>query len=240
MEDRSASAWVFCANHAIGDQRSLNIFVDDMLKECVLQSSNSSCVKAMMAFPPSMEEAVSPGPLNLRTLQWSLIQLFNLLSMASMVPDRVRKLLVKSRHTPSEPSLDQQNINIYTDPNLRRTISRYFTLSTNETSRLMKLVQQRSTGTTKYTLTHLLSAAVLTVTNALIQGSPSSTEMSPSSSSSKTFRALTQRFLLSVGLRSFGSRSYLSDSTLKNPPGNINNLCLHFSLLRFHCTNKML
>mmetsp|Transcript_6456 Transcript_6456/g.9005 ORF Transcript_6456/g.9005 Transcript_6456/m.9005 type:complete len:452 (-) Transcript_6456:108-1463(-) len=224
MEDSSASAWVFCANHATDDQRSLNIFVNDMLNECVVlskqrlpsYSTSAATVNKTFVFPPSIEQAVSPGPLNLRTLQWSLIQLGNLLSMASMIPDRVRKLL--SNPIPSSTSLGEQyNISTYTDPSLRKTISRYFTLSNSETSRLLKLAQQRSIGTfntQKYTLTHLLSAAVLTVTNALIQGALIPTE---SLSPSKPFRSLTQRFLLSVGLRSFGSRSFLSDFSSKDP-----------------------
>ena len=34
MRDGSTSAWVFCVNHAIDDQRSINIFVQDILSEC--------------------------------------------------------------------------------------------------------------------------------------------------------------------------------------------------------------
>lgn len=110
MADCSASAWVFCMNHASGDQRSLNIFVRDILAalsphEAAIVGSHSDRI---FAFPPSMEKAVAPEPLNLRTLQWAVLQLRNLLSFPSVIPDRVKTLLKHPRGRPITSSSSHQ------------------------------------------------------------------------------------------------------------------------------------
>ena len=65
------TAWVFCVNHGIDDQQSINIVVSDLLS-FIGDEELSINVKA---FPPSMEEAVAPQLPGLNTLLWSLFQL---------------------------------------------------------------------------------------------------------------------------------------------------------------------
>lgn len=58
-----------------------------------INTRGSKSPTRVFSFPPSMEQAIASGLPNLRTLQWAVYQLCNLLSMPAVVPDRVRKLI---------------------------------------------------------------------------------------------------------------------------------------------------
>ena len=157
-----------------------------------------------------MESAVSPQPPNIRTLFWAIYQLYNLLSFPAVIPNRVRRLLQQKDQ--------QEQHQEYIDPNKRRTFCKYFCLSSEETSRLIKLAKKKSIEYgKKFTLTHLLSAVVLTANNALLQEATNESD----NEEDRSFRRITQRFLLSVGLRPFGSKEFLTEDSQRDISGEV-------------------
>lgn len=105
-------------------------------------------------FPPSIETAVSPGLPGLRTVVWALFQLANMLSFPAMVPTRVKNLALN----------DPSTYNLCANPSNRRTFCECFSLSRNDTQRLVK-----SCAKEKVTVTHALAAAMMVITAVNIQ-----------------------------------------------------------------------
>ena len=226
--DGSKGAWSFCVNHGIDDQTSINIFVTEMIahinnpvKETSGNHGDPSQPPSVAAvgvfdvaatdrvegaevrdrgaytfpFPPSIEQAVAPGPPGWRMFCWSLFQVHNSLRFPAMLP---RKLVAQFRADPVAHAA-------CADPDQRRTMSRFIRLTAAETDRLKTLVaavnrESGAFGSDRLTITSLLSAAMLSVTNVLIQ------DLGPLSPvpGSKSGSSLNLRFLLSVGLRPFG------------------------------------
>jgi hypothetical protein len=143
------SAWVFVMNHAIDDQQSVNILIQDLL-----DSINSrEKPEFEFPFPVSMEEAVGPGLPGVKTIQWGLFQLKNLVSFPVQFPPELKALK-------NEPS--------YCDPNQRRTIVETFSLDSSQLKRLVQKSKERG-----LTVTNTLSAAMLLCTSAIVKGGKS-------------------------------------------------------------------
>lgn len=181
------SAWVFCFNHGIDDQGSVNILVNDILHYC---HQNGNLRIQTKQFPPSIEEAIAPGLPNLLTLLWSLLQLYNSLTFPAMLPFRL------------DP-VKRENVNEYNsygDPNKRTTFLKVINISPEETKALVDICRERGVK-----VTYALSAAMLLATSAYIQ----------ENGNDSLLQDLKLRFLLSVGLRPYASKSY-KESNAKN------------------------
>ena len=191
------SAWVFCVNHGIDDQKSLNIVVKDLTKACrelaslggeemgkqqQQQQQQQQHAIDSLPFPPSVEEAVAPQPPSFRTLTWALFQLCNALRMPAMVPTRVLQSMAR------DPSLAAT----LKSPNERKTYVETFILSEDIATKLRNKCRLRGV-----TVTSLLSASMLAVTSAAISEGESTEEK----------RDSLLRFLLSVDLRPFAATS---------------------------------
>lgn len=174
-EDYQKSAWVFCMNHGIDDQQSVNIVVQDIL---LFLSSDHDAVtpKTSLDFPASIEEAVSPEAPGLNTLIWGAFQLGNLLAGPVQLP-----FTVKARAGES----------YFRNPEGRTTVLRTFTLRQPEVAALRTACRSR-----KLTLTHALAAAMLYATSMAVTDAGSGPLPS--------MDVIKLRFLLSVGLRPFG------------------------------------
>jgi hypothetical protein len=202
------SAWVFCFNHGIDDQASVNIIVSDMLHYCHHHqhdsndsndsNDNNHSIIQSKPFPPCIEEAIATGLPNLSTLLWALLQLYNSLCMPVMLPSKVA-ILKKS---------NSGEYSKYVDPNQRSTFVRLVTISSEETVALVAMCRQRGVK-----VTYVLSAAMLLATSAYIQGDGH--HLPP--------RDLTLRFLLSVGLRPYASEEYKESYANKNNNNDNNN-----------------
>jgi len=184
------SAWVFCFNHGIDDQGSVNIIVEDIIDFCN-KNGNINSIETKR-FPPSIEEAIATGLPNLATLGWTLIQLFNSLNFPQMLPFRLDQI-------------KRTNINeyeTYGNPEKRSTFLKFICMSPEETNALQQVCKDRGVK-----VTYVLSAAMLLVTSAFIQESVGSDAL----------QDLRLRFLLSVGLRPYASSYY---KTLNNVKSN--------------------
>lgn len=203
-EDGSTSAWVFCVNHAADDQQSLNIVVKDMLE--FIYGSVKSIIEIgdVKAFPPNIETAIAPEFPSWKTVSWSIFQLLNSAAGAQVLPAKVlrtRKL---------DPQLYRD---MYQDPNKRSTFCEFFTLTAEETENLR--TTSRANGVT---ITNALAAAVLAVTSAFFQAD--SADGVPSQQTQMKAKRL--RFLLSVGLRSFGvDKTDFADGTVACASGAV-------------------
>ena len=179
--DTGKSAWVFCANHGIDDQQSINILAGELAMRCRQALTSANGEKSNLAppvslpFPPNVEDAVSPQMPSLRTLTWSLFQLCNSLRLPAMLPRKT-----------SGTAASQE-----CSPETRRTYVESFVLPRQVASSLRVKCRERGV-----TITALLSAAMLSVTAAAI----SCDEDDDISQSD-----LLLRFLLSVNLRPFGA-----------------------------------
>eukprot|EP01038_Epipyxis_sp_PR26KG_P010295 gene10295-13840_t len=181
------SAWVFCVNHGIDDQQSINILVNDILINHSIDRSNASINNKPLKFPDSIETVVAPEWLGIRTMLWAVYQICNSLSFAAMKPKIIKNIN-----------------NSIANPNKRKTFCKFFKLSTDDTKQLIKLSKLN-----KVTVTNVLSAAMLLITNLAIQN-----DVSPNQSN---YEDIKLRFLLSVGLRPFASPNYIDQySTVKS------------------------
>ena len=167
----SSSALVFCVNHGIDDQQSLNIVVRDLVEFIARDPQQAQVQVQQMSFPPSVEEAVAPEFPSFRTLAWALFQVCNSIRGPAMVP---RTMKEETRVAAK-------------DPDNRSTYVQLLNLPEGVTAALRKKCSERGV-----TITSLLSAAMLCVTSAVIEGE------------GRGSGALL-RFLLSVDLRRFGA-----------------------------------
>ena len=178
--DNGNSAWVFCVNHGIDDQQSINILAGELAMWCrqsltSAKGDNSNLVPPVsLPFPPNVEDAVSPQMPSLRTLTWSLFQLCNSLRLPVMLP----------RNTSGTTA------SLECSPETRRTYVESFVLPRQVASLLREKCRERGV-----TITSLLSAAMLSVTAATISCDDENISQSD----------LLLRFLLSVNLRPFGA-----------------------------------
>ena len=180
------SALVFCVNHGLDDQQSLNILVSDTLSfyDCLLRDEKIHTTP--IPFPPSVEAAVSPECPGVATLDWSLFQIGNSASGSLKVPERVTKDLTRIDPVIRET---QEFLNKKYSVDSRKTIVDYFQISEEKLKRIREICKSRN-----LTITHFLSAIMIFVTDQVILGHKSMDE--------KLDRKL--RLLLSVGLRTYG------------------------------------
>ena len=180
------SAWVFCVNHAVDDQRSLNSVIVDLVTTCNSISSAKKVEKGVigeaLAFPDSMEDAMVQGAQAIlpQTLAWAGFQLANSLRRPAMVPWFVSRGAKKKEAR-------------FQDPDQRSTFCAYMTLDSETVAKLRQRGRARGV-----TLTSLLSAAMLSITSTAIQTHGYEREVD-------SIVALPLRFLLSVDLRPYGS-----------------------------------
>jgi hypothetical protein len=191
------SAWVFCFNHGTDDQQSVNIIVKDLLEYIYscdkgieindlpseLKEGNAR-MKNSFSFPKCVEDAIAPELPSWKTFKWSIFQLQNQAAKAIILPSNVIKNLQ------SDPLA---NIEKYLNPDNRRTFLEYFDLTKEETTALR--VACRSNGVT---ITMALSAAILCLTSSFFQNNVDENGVKEALATKKL------RFLLSVGLRSYG------------------------------------
>lgn len=178
---------MFTFNHGIDDQQSVNILVTDILKYASSLTSTTTTSSTSIAmntpiqslpFPLNVERAICPGLPNLKTIAWAIYQLYNSLCFPILIPNRIRKRI--SSESP-------QSVESLINPNTRSTICEFITLSAENTEKIKQKSKVNSV-----TVTNTLAAAILVVTSALMQDSNTTDEY------------LKLRFLLSVGLRSYG------------------------------------
>ena len=179
-DDNRKVSWVFCFNHGIDDQKSVNILVRDLIKCCRTRlikggDLDSAFPNKPLPFPASVESAVAPQFPSMSTVTWALYQLCNALRMPAMIPRRVSQLCKDS------PELRQS----FRTPELRSTFIEPFILSQEVSNSLRQRCKARGV-----TVTSILSAAMLALT---------STTIDPSREN------ILLRFLLSVDLRPFGA-----------------------------------
>lgn len=180
------SALIFTFNHAIDDQKSVNIVVRDLLRE--YGRSQGAQRQESLPFPPSVEEAVAPGELPTgNTLRWALFQLLNALRGPVMIPQLVAENL---RSDPAKYAP------LYANPDTRSTFVEPFTLPSSVASGLRTACRARNN-----TVTSILAAAMLCVTSAAIHNQR---EEGADNSEGQRGDALL-RFLLSVDLRPYGA-----------------------------------
>jgi hypothetical protein len=192
-KDSQTSALVFIFNHGLDDQTSVNIIIKDILA----YYTNPNLISSSKEFPLSIEEAVGPyKKFNIKTILWSMYQLYNSLKMPIMVPYRIKNL----------QTTNTSEYNYISNPNNRRTFSTFFSLSKIETTKTVAFCRQNN-----ITFTNLLSALILILTSANIQDNTSN------------FEDIDLRFLLSVGLRSYGEygKSDFTDETVACASGAI-------------------
>eukprot|EP01039_Chlorochromonas_danica_P006369 gene6369-7022_t len=184
---RQRTALVFVVDHAIDDQTSIHLILQHILTPPPPPPpSTTTCPPppsstpprhetTSLPLPPSVEEALSHHlplrGLSWRTLLWAGYQLFNLLSRPRVTPAKCGAPLERVR-----------------DPAQRFTFCRFVDLTAEEVRGLQRTAKARGLS-----LTHLLSAAVLVVTQSLV-----------TVASDKDFSPTLLRFLLSVGLRPYG------------------------------------
>lgn len=147
-KDINESAWVFCFNHGIDDQGSVNILVNDIIEFCC--NGNNESPMETKTFPPSIEDAIATGLPNFATIGWILIQLFNSLNFPKMLPFRLEKNFNESEK--------------YGNPDMRNTFLKFICISPEETNTLLQVCKDRGVK-----VTYLLSAVMLIVTSAYIQ-----------------------------------------------------------------------
>ena len=162
---------------------SMNHGIDDqasvnIIMEDILRFYSSEARVVPKAFPPPIERAVAgDATLTIQTLMWAAFQSLNSLLLPSMLPDSVARIKGPSRAAMAQPEV-------------RKTFCEFVVLSKDETSQLVALCKAN-----KLTVTNLLSALMLISTSNLIQDVAVGAQR----------RSLNLRFLLSVGLRGFGS-----------------------------------
>lgn len=178
------SALVFTFNHAIDDQKSVNIVVRDLLHE--YGRAQAAQLAESLPFPPSVEEAVAPGesPTG-NTLRWALFQLLNALRGPVMIPQLVAENL---RADPTKFAA------LYANPDTRSTFVEPFTLPSSVATGLRAACRARNN-----TVTSILAAAMLCVTSAAIHN------RGREGGVRRGDRDALLRFLLSVDLRPYGA-----------------------------------
>ena len=183
------SAWVFCVNHGADDQRSVNSVIGDLVASCNAIKDKGEGVGVIgepLTFPESMEDAMVQGaqfPLP-QTLCWAAFQVANSLRMPAMIPWHISRG-AKNKETR------------FQDPNERETFCEFLHLDEGTVTSLRNKGRGRGV-----TLTSVLSAAMLSITNAAIQTQGKRTM--------KPLVDLPLRFLLSVDLRPYGSQISMS------------------------------
>lgn len=175
------------------DQQSINIFVRDLLDfyDRDLKSAQHEEVKSL-PFPPSMEDAVSPEFLSFKTILWALFQLGNSASNALTVPKRISKQIID---TTSIKKFQKEN---------RQTIVEVFNIPKDKLAKIKALCKIN-----KVTVTNFFAALMIFLTEKRVYS-----EVTPDKS------PRTYRFLLSVGLRSFASKTYIMKSDAKGADYN--------------------
>jgi hypothetical protein len=182
------SAWVFCFNHGTDDQQSVNIIVKDLLEYIYsndkgIENNDLSTeikeghapMKNGFAFPKCVEDAIAPEVPSWKTFKWSIFQLQNQAASAMILPSILR---IQEK---------------YLNPDNRSTFLEYFNLTKEETTALR--LACRSNGVT---ITMALSAAILCLTSSFFQNNVDENGVQEALVTKKL------RFLLSVGLRSYG------------------------------------
>lgn len=190
-KDSSESAWVFCMNHGMDDQKSVNIIVQNLIDNCnylragIQKKGREELYTRPLPFPSSMEDAMVDGAKapKVNTINWAAFQLWNLLQNAACVPYNVINSV--RRKDPDSK--------VFTDPDTRETICEPFKIQEDTMSSLRGLCREEGV-----TVTHILSAVMLAVTAAVIQE-----PLGPG----LDFTDTKLRFLLSVDLRPFAVNS---------------------------------
>lgn len=107
----------------------------------------------------------------------------------------------------------KNNIQLYNNPNKRITFCKYFQLTSNEIKNIQKLLNEKriinnnnNKLNKKITITNILSACMLVITNILIQNIHLN-----SNNISNSYDSINLRFLLSVGLRTYGKNKLISE-----------------------------
>lgn len=193
--DNRRSAWIFTFNHAIDDQQSINIMVKDILSHANMISDVSNTVKNHAILPPSMEEAVCPEFFpNLKTLLWAFYQLHNSLQGPTVLPQWLTSKISQNK--------DIAFNKMIAEPANRRTIIETLSLNGTALNTIRNLCKQRG-----LTITHFLSAAVLTISSVLIQ-LPEEAQEEGRDTNMSSFQQLDLRLLVAIGLRNFASPNY--------------------------------
>jgi hypothetical protein len=191
---QDCSILLFGFNHGIDDQRSIHILLEDLLQ--MLHTPSIYIIKASHQFPPSIESTINQG-LSWKTISWAIYQLGNSLQNPIMLPFHITKKL-KSKITSKEES--DSLISTLINPNLRSTNVRFVTLPSNIMNSLIQQAKKH-----QVTVTHLLAATMSIITASHIRGLY--TEQQSDITTEEFFhypQDFKIRFLLSVGLRSYG------------------------------------
>lgn len=232
-------ALIVCSNHAIGDQKSFNTIVSELLANIngVLDDRTTMEVHA---FPPSVEQAVAPGLPGFRTALWAAVQIWNTLRRPTLVP----------RHMPKDSGIEPRAISYekLIDPDQRRTFTRQFQLTAAETAGLLSAVKRQqqqkqqlspqaavnhrpNSNLGRLTVTDALSAAMLAVSNVMLQedvpgfvsaASSSDASLAGINSNINRIQSKMMRFLLAVGLRGYGkSKEDFTGGTVSSASGAV-------------------
>lgn len=180
--DKLESAWIFSFNHAVDDQQSINILITDILH--LIENNRDINSIIPKSFPNSIERGVSSRGLNLNTIRWAILQLWNSLQNPIVLPFHIMKKLKN----------DESFALQVCEPINRSTATQFFTLSKEDSTKFFIACKEHNC-----TVTNTLSAIILCLTALL---------MEPSNES-----VLKLRFLLSVGLRKFGYKNGSIDWT---------------------------
>eukprot|EP00640_Fibrocapsa_japonica_P000357 CAMPEP_0113937282 /NCGR_PEP_ID=MMETSP1339-20121228/3936_1 /TAXON_ID=94617 /ORGANISM="Fibrocapsa japonica" /LENGTH=551 /DNA_ID=CAMNT_0000939987 /DNA_START=116 /DNA_END=1771 /DNA_ORIENTATION=- /assembly_acc=CAM_ASM_000762 len=205
-------ALLFAFNHAISDQISANMILDEVLTS--LSSSKSKTAALAEAFgpapnngqlPPSVEETVGAGGLQLGTARYALIQTINGAKGVTLLPDRIKKRLSQKEAEIKElkkeqPELAEEELPaIVPEEYLSKNRNTFIELATLKASKLAALRDLcRREGVT---VSAALAAASLMATSDVAHDTTTTTTTRGSPKSQ------LYKFLLSVDLRRFGDSS---------------------------------
>ena len=190
----------------------MNIVVKDLLefiysysdREYLSTTSKVAPGVSSLPFPKCVEHAIAPDFLSMDTLKWGLFQLGNQVMNADMLPTNI---IENYRSNPERYSGE------YVNPDMRSTFLEYLILTNDEVNTLR--LACRAHGVT---ISNVLSAAVLSLTSFFFQKNDKGTPM----------KSKKLRFLLSVGLRPFGTSNpneeilSVLDTSLLNSDGKDN------------------
>lgn len=170
---KKKTIWMFCFNHGMNDQKSINLLVTELMNfvhsyphsSKVMENQCFNGQKAqenkVLSFPPSMEVALSTDISVAKLFRWALPQIFSSpLKEASYVPSRL------AQNYKEDPAKYAH----FKDPSKRLCMIECLRLSKEETSALVRVCRSNDVTVTSALCAAMLSIASLFLQNGIVDG----------------------------------------------------------------------
>lgn len=146
------------------------------IKNNINNINNKSNNKFIHQFPMSIEKAIGSEFPSINTLKWGIYQLKNQNTKHEILPEKIKIIqrniqknireINEKNNEKNENKMYQNDIDIYTNPNERKTFLDFFRLNKEETRNLLLTCKKYNV-----TVTNVMSAVVLFLTSLYFQES---------------------------------------------------------------------